>query len=501
MVPTIVTSWRDFTGWFGGFELNAPVSPLHLAVYSYFSAGGSSAVVIRIATAASNPVAAKITLMDQAATPLQTLVVSAANPGAWSNNIWVEVTPGSLSPISTPPAGPMLTFNLLVHYLPGGTGTPGPGNVVEQWRDLSLVPNSTNMGTPNYALQVVNNPYTGSRWIQLAQPAGGASATAPPSNNPKSVAATQLTGGLDGTGSPPAPPPAPQPTDFQNAFALLDQFPDQPFVVNLCGQYDPTVIGPVVGQAQNRGNVFLVLDPPPGYTPSAMLPWALNLSFRSEKAAVYYPQLVIADPYSPTAGATRTVPPGGFVTGMYIATDLNRGVAKAPAGLGTSLLGVYGVESTGVLTNTDQGNLNQANVNCLVSVPGSGVVIWGARTLSSYMVTRYVPVARSIIYLSSQMVALTRFAVFEPNDWVLWNHVTSVLSQFLNQFWQSGGLAGLSAPSAFYVLCDSTNNTPDQIQQGIVHVEVGVALQFPAEFVVIKIGQWAGGQAVDISNS
>jgi phage tail sheath protein FI len=84
---------------------------------------------------------------------------------------------------------------------------------------------------------------------------------------------------------------------------------------------------------------------------------------------------------------------------------------------------------------------------------------------------------------------------------VLWNHITSVLSQFLNQFWQSGGLAGLSAPSAFYVLCDSTNNTPDQIQQGVVHVEVGVALQFPAEFVVIKIGQWAGGQAVDISSS
>jgi phage tail sheath protein FI len=256
-----------------------------------------------------------------------------------------------------------------------------------------------------------------------------------------------------------------------------------------------------VGLAQNRGNVFLVLDPPPGYTPTAMQTWALNLSFRTEKAAVYYPQLVIADPYSPTAGATRTVPPGGFVTGMYIQTDQTRSVAKAPAGLGTSLLGVYGVEPTGVMTNADQGNLNTANVNCLVSVPGSGVVIWGARTLSAYLVTRYVSVERSIIYLSSQMVAMTKFAVFEPNDWILWNHITSVLSQFLNEFWQSGGLSGTSAAQAFYVTCDGTNNTLSTIQQGIVNVEVGVSLQFPAEFVVIKIGQWAGGQSVSVTNT
>jgi hypothetical protein len=94
---------------------------------------------------------------------------------------------------------------------------------------------------------------------------------------------------------------------------------------------------------------------------------------------------------------------------------------------------------------------------------------------------------------------MTQFAVFEPNDWVLWNMVTSVLSQFLTSFWQSGGLEGTSAAEAFYVTCDNTNNTPSTIQQGIVHVEVGVALQYPAEFVVIAIGQWAGGQSVSIT--
>jgi hypothetical protein len=76
--------------------------------------------------------------------------------------------------------------------------------------------------------------------------------------------------------------------------------------------------------------------------------------------------------------------------------------------------------------------------------------------------------------------------------------ITSVLSQFLTSFWQSGGLQGVSAASAYYVTCDSTNNTPASIQQGIVHIEVGVALQYPAEFVIIAIGQWAGGQSVNI---
>jgi hypothetical protein len=96
-------------------------------------------------------------------------------------------------------------------------------------------------------------------------------------------------------------------------------------------------------------------------------------------------------------------------------------------------------------------------------------------------------------------VALSRFAVFEPNDWVLWNQITSVLTQFLNAFWQSGGLQGQSATDAYYVTCDSTTNTPQTIQQGIVQVDVGVALQYPAEFVVISIGQWAGGQSVSVT--
>jgi phage tail sheath protein FI len=109
-------------------------------------------------------------------------------------------------------------------------------------------------------------------------------------------------------------------------------------------------------------------------------------------------------------------------------------------------------------------------------------------------------VERTLIYLSTEMTAMTKFAVFEPNDWVLWTQINSILSQFLTSFWQSGGLNGTSAQEAFYVTCDGTINTPQTIQQGIVNVEVGVSLEYPAEFVVISIGQWAGGQSVAVTS-
>ncbi|MBA0086601.1 MAG: phage tail sheath subtilisin-like domain-containing protein [Acidobacteria bacterium Pan2503] len=514
MRPTVCNSWRQFTQFFGNFDSSNPPSPLHLAVYTFFSSGGTSCVAIRMTTSSSPPVAASTVLDDNGTSTQPTLEVVAANPGTWASGspqnpqggVYVDVIPGTSSVPGSPGSGgaagtpgQIQTFTIQVKY-----GGPYPNNIVETWPNLSMIANSTVYGISNYAPSVVNSPYTGSQYINLVDLFSN---NASPLNNPAQVTAQPLSGGLDGNNpaSPPAVPPVPGPTDFMNAVQLLDQFPDQPFVLNLCGQWDPNITGGVVkNYAEPRGNIFVILDPPTdaqghGYLPSPMANWASSLSFRSAVAAVYYPQLVISDPYNSQPGSTRTVPPGGFIAGMYLVTDGGRGVAKAPAGLATSLGGVYGVETSGILTNTDQGNLNNSNVNCLVSVPGYGVVIWGARTLSQFLVTRYVPVSRTLIYLSTEFVALTKFAVFEPNDYVLWGAINSVLSQFLSGFWQSGGLQGMSAADAYYVTCDQTNNTPSSIQQGIVNVEIGVALQYPAEFVVITIGQWAGGQNVAIA--
>jgi hypothetical protein len=89
--------------------------------------------------------------------------------------------------------------------------------------------------------------------------------------------------------------------------------------------------------------------------------------------------------------------------------------------------------------------------------------------------------------------------VFEPNDQNLWNNVTSVVSNYLNDFWRKGGLAGATASAAYYVKCDASINPSNVTSIGELHIEVGVALQKPAEFVVIRIGQLDGGATVTTS--
>ena len=490
LTPTFVTSWKDFTRQYGGFETAYPPSALHLAVFSYFSAGGTTAIIIRAYRLdTSGPVAADFTFDDQATTtPQPTLQIAAKNPGQWGNSVYVDIVPGTILPPTGSANTTPLSFSVIVKY----QGT-NPVNIVERWENVSMVPGSTNAGQNNYAVDVINNPYAGSTFITVTDVGIlNATPTPAPQNNPAATTASQaLENGDDGSSLTL--------TDITTAVQQLDQYPDQPFVLNLPGISDATTLGPVIGYAQNRGDVFLVVDCPPQMSdPATVVSTAQGLGATAQ-AAFYYPQVQISDPYSPVAGRTRLIPPGGFVVGQYISTDMSRGVAKAPAGLGASLLGVTGLEF--VLTNDEQGVLTQGNVNCLVSIPGSGVVIWGARTLSPYLVTRYVSVERTIIYLQTELVALSKFAVFEPNDWVLWNQIVSVINQFLTAFWQSGGLQGQSASDAFYVTCDGTNNTPMTIQQGVVNIEVGVALQYPAEFVVISIGQWAGGQNVAVTTS
>jgi hypothetical protein len=450
---------------------------MHLAVYSYFSAGGSQALCVRATRATSDsagPATASYTFQDRNSSPQQTMMISADNPGAWGSQIYIDILDGTLPK----PFPNNNTFTIVVKYMGSGQS-----NIVESWANLSMTPGSNINGVNNYAPDIVNSPFTGSSYIELLDL--GSSSTSPANNPSDTTSSVHLAGGSDGSQ-----------ITFQNittAMTLLDQYPDQPFVLNVPGLSDVGTVGTITGYAESRGDLFLVVDPPPGLVPADMVNYVANFA-ASAHAAVYYPQVAIGDPFSPVQGRTRLVPPGGFVVGRYISTDASRGVAKAPAGVGASLLGVYGLERN--LTNSDQGVLTQSNVNCLVSIPGSGVVIWGARTLSPYLITRYVPVERTLIYLRIQLIQMTRFAVFEPNDYVLWNQISSILSQFLSSFWHTGGLRGTTDAEAYYVTCDASNNTQTSIQQGIVNVEVGVALQDPAEFIVISIGQWAGGTTV-----
>jgi hypothetical protein len=132
-------------------------------------------------------------------------------------------------------------------------------------------------------------------------------------------------------------------------------------------------------------------------------------------------------------------------------------------------------------------------INLFKSIPGGGIIINGARTLDKTTPGRYIPIRRSLNYLKQALSDATEFAVFEPNDERLWTRITMTVSSLLSEFWRSGGLKGANANQAFYVTCNSTNNTSTTINNGEVHIEVGVALQYPAEFIVINLSQWTGG--------
>jgi phage tail sheath protein FI len=117
----------------------------------------------------------------------------------------------------------------------------------------------------------------------------------------------------------------------------------------------------------------------------------------------------------------------------------------------------------------------------------------GARTLlQDGTASRYVNMRRSLIYIEKNLKDLAEFALFENNNSVLWSRIRTVLSVFLNEYKNQGGLRGANPSDAFYVKIDSSNNTALSIANGEVNIQVGVALQYPAEFVVINLSQMTG---------
>jgi phage tail sheath protein FI len=198
------------------------------------------------------------------------------------------------------------------------------------------------------------------------------------------------------------------------------------------------------------------------------------------------------DPTKTGPAAIRDTFPGGAVLGAYSRIDSTRGVAKAPAGYDVDIRNAVGLVTNYTTANTES-LYSTYGVNLFKSIPGGGIIINGARTMDKSTPGRYIPIRRSLNYLKQSLTDATQFAIFEPNDERLWTRITMTVSSLLSEFWRSGGLKGTNANEAFYVTCDSTNNTVTTINNGEVRIEVGVALQYPAEFIIINLSQWTGG--------
>lgn len=210
---------------------------------------------------------------------------------------------------------------------------------------------------------------------------------------------------------------------------------------------------------------------------------------KNSYGAVYLPWVRMTDPTGKSVQPIL-VPPSGFVAGLYAKTDAQRGVWKAPAGTGAALGGAVGLAAN--FTDVQQGNLNPLNINVIRQFAGSGIVLWGSRTITSDPEWTYIPVRRMAIFLRVSIYRGIQWAVFEPNDEELWSMLRLNIGSFMMTLFRRGAFQGSTPSEAFFVKCDKETTTQDDINLGIVNVLVGFAPLKPAEFVVVKISQKAG---------
>lgn len=208
--------------------------------------------------------------------------------------------------------------------------------------------------------------------------------------------------------------------------------------------------------------------------------------------ALYFPWIRVRDPLSPT-NAIVAVPPSGHMAGIWARSDAARGVHKAPANEVVNMA----LDVTYRLTRDEQGQLNSAGVNCIRFFSREGIRVWGARTLADGASEwRYLNVRRLFNMIEESIANSTRWIVFEPNDRLLWNQIRRNVGAFLTRVWRDGALMGASPEQAFFVKCDAETNPPDVIDAGQVVTLIGIAPVKPAEFIIFRISQWAGGSEV-----
>jgi Bacteriophage tail sheath protein len=210
---------------------------------------------------------------------------------------------------------------------------------------------------------------------------------------------------------------------------------------------------------------------------------AMRGQIDSTYAALYYPWVRVVDPVT---DQEIELPPSGFVAGIYARNDINRAVYKAPANEVVNL--AIGFEK--LLNKSQQDVLNPEGINCFRFFEGRGYRLWGARTVSSDPEWKYVNLRRYFAYLERSIDKGTQWAVFEPNGELLWGNVRRTIEDFLLNEWHSGALLGDKPEKAYFVKCDRSTMTQNDLDNGRLVCLIGVAPLRPAEFVIFRIGQW-----------
>jgi phage tail sheath protein FI len=238
----------------------------------------------------------------------------------------------------------------------------------------------------------------------------------------------------------------------------------------------------LIAFCEGRKSAFALLDVPIDRKKTGDVAEFRDI-YDSTYAAMYHPWLEMLDAQ---AGRTAYFPPSGAMAGIYARSDNERGVHKAPAN--EIVRGCTGLSSN--YNEGEQDILNPVGVNLIRAFPGRGIRVWGARTISSNGLWKYLNVRRLFIYVEESIKANTNWVVFEPNTEVLWGRVKRTIEMFLATCWRDGALAGTSPAEAFYVECGRTTLTQDDIDNGRLICQIGIAPVKPAEFVIFRITQF-----------
>ena len=479
---TLVTSWYDFVQKFGNFNVAYPAT---FGVNQFFVNGGSELYVKRVVGAGATAAGAFIRDVDDT---VNMATVTATNIGSIGNNFRIRVSQT---------AGSTTLFNLTVtkESVVGGTSTSITDDItLERFEGLTFADTTAT----NFVETVVNalSSYVNITVDDVTKvPAVQSTTTVIP-----------LTGGADGTAPDDSAYNAVIATDGSSEFDSVNR----PLVMfapelysalkaaysNTAAAKLASVHGQMLAWAAS-GNGYAVIDSAPSLSVDDVLDYADSLTSKSSQGAVYYPNYYINDPLNSARGILRKVGPAAAVTGIYLSTDKQVGPFKAPAGMQAGISGAISLEKA--FTSGDLDKLNtgadgsKPAVNAIRNIPGAGITIMGARTLlQDGTANKYVNMRRSLIYIKKRLDDLTSFAVFQNNDYKLWAQLTTVVTAFLNEYRNQGGLRGNSPAQSFYVKVDSQNNTAQTVALGEVHIEIGVALQYPSEFVVINLSQITG---------
>ena len=540
--PQLVTSFADYKRMYGGYLSQAAYGSnrfLPYAVEQFFANGGARAYIMR-AVPGDAKAGSRTTGV---------LKLTAANPGAWAEDLRVVVTPASKAKTQVLAVnGADLTLKNADGFNPGdvvelfdgktaahatvksvldkvvtldapctldvadtkvGTAkyiktceitlTARLGETVETFENLSLKPDALN----NVCVKTAKSDLICVEVTAAKAPAAPAPKEKDkdgkeiPAPAPKAASIVPyelcggsgselvltLQGGSNGSVLTVTPDAFLGKDDGPGKRTGLQAFQENGNVsiMAIPGVTAPEVQASLIAFCENKKSCFAILDVPMELKKTNDVANFRDM-YDSTYAAMYHPWLEMYD-----AGSKRSAyfPPSGAMAGIYARTDIERGVHKAPAN--EVVRGCTGLSCA--YNEGEQDILNPIGVNLIRSFTGRGIRVWGARTISSNGLWKYLNVRRLFIYVEESIKANTNWVVFEPNSTALWSRVTRTIEAFLATCWRDGALAGSSPDQAFFVECGPTTMTQDDIDNGRLICQIGIAPVKPAEFVIFRITQ------------